>query len=502
MPGVIVPEKIPLGGEDPQGRPPGRIRRPVILGAILVAACGAAVLVFEYPGRSATMAGVGRHPDPTGTGIRIAAAQDAVALDQPVPEPEIVPAVFLLEREFAEDRLGEFVAMKRELDAKAVLEWGGEAYADVLALSASADAAFVGEDYVGAAKGYEASVAGCRALAEQAPEAFTQLLEAGRVALREANREVGRRKFQAALKIEPSSPEASEGLRRSETIEEVDALLKSGAAHERSMQNALALTDFQEAAELDPLHLEAVDALARVTERIRQVQFRALMTDVLLAIDGENLDVADMMIQEAKNFYPDSREVADAAFRSAERRRLVRIRSLMESARVSEAAEEWEQAYDCYGDTLEIDPHIREAAEGRGRMERRLRLLEHMKYYLGHEEGLLTEQARDHSASVLAEARQLSGGTPKWRKVVASFEQVVIAATTPVPVLLASDGQTHVDVYRVGRFGVFDSKELSLLPGTYTVVGHRKGFKDVRLKVRVDAGSNSTRTTVICRDPI
>ena len=40
--------------------------------------------------------------------------------------------------------------------------------------------------------------------------------------------------------------------------------------------------------------------------------------------------------------------------------------------------------------------------------------------------------------------------------------------------------QTEVSIYRVGRLGAFDRKDVELLPGRYTVVGMRAGFRDVR----------------------
>ena len=40
-------------------------------------------------------------------------------------------------------------------------------------------------------------------------------------------------------------------------------------------------------------------------------------------------------------------------------------------------------------------------------------------------------------------------------------------------------------VYKVARLGRFDQRELTLRPGTYTAVGTRRGFRDVRHEFKV-----------------
>ena len=44
--------------------------------------------------------------------------------------------------------------------------------------------------------------------------------------------------------------------------------------------------------------------------------------------------------------------------------------------------------------------------------------------------------------------------------------------------------------------------ELELLPGVYTVVGHRNGYRDVRLTLRVKPGDKATTLEVVCTETI
>lgn len=57
-------------------------------------------------------------------------------------------------------------------------------------------------------------------------------------------------------------------------------------------------------------------------------------------------------------------------------------------------------------------------------------------------------------------------------------------------------------VYKVGRLGQFRNRLLSLLPGTYTVVGSRPGYKDVRQELRLVAGKAPPPMFVACEERI
>jgi hypothetical protein len=54
----------------------------------------------------------------------------------------------------------------------------------------------------------------------------------------------------------------------------------------------------------------------------------------------------------------------------------------------------------------------------------------------------------------------------------------------------------------VGRMGRFYTRDLNLRPGTYTVVGTRDGYKDVRQKMVVKAGEEGLRITLKCEERI
>ena len=60
----------------------------------------------------------------------------------------------------------------------------------------------------------------------------------------------------------------------------------------------------------------------------------------------------------------------------------------------------------------------------------------------------------------------------------------------------------HYGLYRVGRLGTFSHHTLELRPGTYTVVGARDGYRDVRLQLVVDPGRPMEPFVVRCEEEL
>ena len=95
--------------------------------------------------------------------------------------------------------------------------------------------------------------------------------------------------------------------------------------------------------------------------------------------------------------------------------------------------------------------------------------------------------------------RQLTRKAPRWPLRSKNWKSLVAVYRVPVTVIIESDNLTQVAVYKVGKLGRFTQHELKLRPGTYTVVGARDGYKDVRREILVKPGQPSLRVTVECR---
>ena len=130
-----------------------------------------------------------------------------------------------------------------------------------------------------------------------------------------------------------------------------------------------------------------------------------------------------------------------------------------------------------------------------------IQISKRIAFYLNKPEVLESDKTLEKAVQLLSDAE---GKVPKGSQLKAEQEKLrhlVQTAQIPLTITLESDNLTRVAVYRVGRLGTFLKNDLTLRPGTYTIVGTRNGYRDVRQRVVLKPGQ-PLRVTVICREKI
>jgi tetratricopeptide (TPR) repeat protein len=362
-----------------------------------------------------------------------------------------------------------------------------------------ADSLFINEDYKSAAAKYERATIVGRGTIDQMDEALARLLDEGRNALTEGDGVVARSKFSLAMMIDPSNQSARYGFKRAQTIETVLQLIESGRQHEKDDMLSQARDDYQAALQIDSDFEEARRALNRVSGLIKEKQFTELMSAGLTAFHNNDYALARTKLQQAKSLNPGSREVSDALLQVNQALRLARIDRLREEANKAEQSEDWPKALKFYLAVLEIDKNLQFAARGEKRAREQISIAGRLDFFLSQPQVLESDQQLKNAVLLMHEAREVE---PRSRKLTArlkELEELIQIAQTPVVITIESDNLTQVAVYKVGKLGRFSQRKLKLRPGTYTVVGARDGYQDVRQKIIVKAGQQALRVTVKCR---
>jgi hypothetical protein len=407
-----------------------------------------------------------------------------------------------VEREEAEQKLADFLKIKQELDSKGAAEWGGDRYQQVLELSRAADAALMQEAFADAAAGYVKASETARSLREGMPDVLRDILEQGRRALREGNGTDAGRFFRLALTIEPGHPAAQRDLERAENCGQVVQLIQAASRHEAENSLASARADYEEALRLDPASEEARAGLARVSGLIASRQYDELMAGGITALHENDYHRARRLLLQARSIKPDSPEVKDALAQAEGALQRIRIDELQAGAAGAERDEDWEQALAAYQSALSLDGSVQFALQGKERVLKRKELEDGIKKYLAQPSLLETDGSLNRALALLDEACRMDPRGSRLSRLTTELDALVAAARTTVTVTIESDGITDVAVYKVGRLGRFQSRELALRPGTYTITGAREGFKDVRHILSVRPGSNAMRLTVTCTEKI
>jgi hypothetical protein len=167
-----------------------------------------------------------------------------------------------------------------------------------------------------------------------------------------------------------------------------------------------------------------------------------------------------------------------------------------------ERSERWSEALLRYDSLLARDATIKFARDGRVRVAPRAELSRRIENILANPTRLSAPEVRREAQRLLTQAATiketvtvLAGQSDRLRDALRLYE-------TPILAVLESDGLTAVSVQRVGNFGTFTRRELSLKPGRYVAIGTRAGYRDVRQEFVVTPGTTNLVVSVRCSEII
>jgi hypothetical protein len=194
--------------------------------------------------------------------------------------------------------------------------------------------------------------------------------------------------------------------------------------------------------------------------------------------------------------------VADGLARVDQAEKLAAIAAHRAAASRSESEERWADAAREYTAVLALDPTIRFAQNGKERCVLRADLDRRLDYHLSHPERLSSDEVLEEAKLLVDRAAAVEPEGARLQDQVARLTALIERVAIPVRVVIQSDDLTEVMVYKVGRLGAFLTHELELRPGSYTVVGSRQGYRDVRRELVVVAGENPEPLVVRCEEKI
>ncbi len=414
----------------------------------------------------------------------------------PAPPPSAA------DKQAAEDALGEYLQVQARLEEQAAAVWAPDRYANAVSRAEEGDAALRDGAFAAAAERYREATERLTAVSAGAGEALGDFLARGDQALVLGDGAAATEAFEVALAIDPGNARATTGMQRARFANEVHELIIAAETHEADGRLAFAHADFAAALEVDAAASRARDGLERVQQRIAQERFQETMSQGLAALGRRDYQSALAVFREARGLRPQSPAVSDGIVRASEGIRLAKLASLRQEAEKLETLERWEDAAARYESALAIDRSLVFAQQGKQRALARAAVIAKLDYYLADPSLLRSPRVREKVLVFIGEAGAVEPKGPELTQRVAALREQVLLATQPLEVNLRSDGATEVVVYRLGNLGRFTSRQLSLRPGTYTIVGSRPGYRDVRREITLAAGKKVPPIYVACEEPI
>lgn len=225
------------------------------------------------------------------------------------------------------------------------------------------------------------------------------------------------------------------------------------------------------------------------------------MSQVFSALAANDFNAAGRALDRAAALRPTAPEVRDAKIRLEQSQRNLQIAALQDRAKAAELAEDWETAISLYSEMMQLDSTLVAAQQGRDRSRRLASLTTRAEALLANP-AFTKADVRKSTQNLLQQIESVTASSSTLQALAARLEEGLRLSRVPVKVQLRSDQLTDVQVYRVGRLGLFATHELELMPGQYTVIGRRDGYRDVRAQLVVEPGQNPDPLMIRCEEQI
>lgn len=433
-------------------------------------------------------------------------AQAAQAVPTPTSEPEpkreIDFAALARAKQEAEDLRAPLDERLQTLLEQGVEEWGGAEIKRAQAELAAGDKDMQAREFLAAVERFKNVAPLLDTLERRADSVLTEQLGLGAAALEQGRSADARHAFELAAKIAPNNEQAAAGLKRASTLDSVLELIASAERLEKENRAQEALDYYRKALALDAQAPRAGAGIARIEAKLAGDAFATAMARGFGALARADHAEARAAFQEAGKIRPNAPEVAQALSQIEQEQRTAVIGTKLRAAHALEDQERWAEALKEYRAVLELDSTVAAANEGVARVTPRAALNEQLELYLTQPERLFSQPVRAAARETLARAQSIANPGPLLEKQMATLGEWLARAEVPVPVALQSDNQTQVTIYRVGSLGTFEQRSVELVPGRYTVVGTRPGYRDVRRQIDVLPGAALEPIVIRCEDRI
>ena len=424
----------------------------------------------------------------------------------PVPQAAGSPQPAMVEsasaRSSAEQALQEFLHARARLELANVAVWGEPEWSRAVDGANRGNDLFSQRRFSTAAEAFSASTGLLHLLESERGQRLAAALDTGWRALQADDSATAMRFFEIAKALDAGSLDALDGIERARVRPDLLRLMADAEMARATGDLTQAQTAYREALALDAAYEPAASALRDVSEVINELAFRDAMSRALKALEAEQVETADKALQQAAAIKPDAQVVSFTQQELAQKRQSLWLAGQRQATSAAESNEDWSGAVAIYQKVLARMPQTAFALQGLAFAQDRERLHQQLDHYLQAPTRLYSDLPRENAEKLLASAANAPAAETRLADKIRRLQAMIVEATTPRTVVLKSDGLTSVQIYHVGRLGQFTNQQLELRPGTYTVVGSRPGYRDVRQTLTVKPGLEQQVLDIRCEETV
>ncbi|HEY5101625.1 MAG TPA: protein kinase [Steroidobacteraceae bacterium] len=388
------------------------------------------------------------------------------------------------------------------LEARGADTWGGREFSSAKLMSAEALGAFEAGNPAFAEKRLAAAQDVLNAVQKRAPHEVAMLLAAGERALATGRAQVAKQSFESALRIDPTSRKAQDGLQRLRDSDGAQPVLTDADAKGQQKDAVPAGQDAHRGVVSDVGSATAGTSPTRDHSASTGDGYTLAVVAGAAALSAGKLAEARASYAKALSYYPNGHDAADGMARVITALRSRGLDGLRQRATSLEAQERWDEALNEYEAALSVDPTLGYAQQGKVRTAARALLAQRLQTLLDRPERLADPQEVRGARALIETASEQYPSGPVIRSQIARLQILLPEFDKLVQLAVISDDATQIAIPSIGFRGTFSRRVIELKPGKYTVVGTRDGYREVRRDITVSPGEEIQSISVSCAEPI
>ena len=486
------------------------IDRPRPIGTWLALAIGAVLLgfvVFILPQLAPT-------PDTQSSAVTSTIAQDtqtasatsANAVQENISERSpFAEAQLAKVRRSAQEVLQSLLETQSRLESRGVDQWAADDFLAASAVALEGDALYRAQDFDAAEALYQQALDSLIGLESRLSDEINSRLVLLLDAIESGDQAKAGAVAPLLSQMAPDSDTVFDAVERVPLMPAITELETAAKASFEQGRLSRAVSQVDEALRLDPAHQRLVKVARQYKSALTQQRFEDAMTKGFALLSDNDFTGARASFQSARNILTaaDGPKAALAQLEEAET--LSRLNELLSQAADLAAKEQWAKAVEVLEAALTIDPSLVEALDGLDQARPLAELFAKLDTIVEKQARLVDPVVLSEAQLSLTEAEAALAAnaqtSPVLKDKVAAVRSAVATASTPLPVVITSDGLTEITIKRVASLGTVSSRSVSLRPGQYQVLGSRDGYRDVLVTVSINATSDN-RIDVRCEEAI
>jgi len=428
------------------------------------------------------------------------AAQENASERSPFAEAQLAKV-----RRSAQEVLQSLLETQSRLESRGVDQWAADDFVAASAVALEGDSLYRAQDFDAAEALYQQALDSLNGLEARLSDEIDRRLALLLDAIESGDEATAGTSAPLLQQMAPDSDAVFDAVERVPLMPTITELETAAKASFEQGRLSSAVSQVDEALRIDPAHQRLAKVARQYTSALTQQRFEDAMTKGFALLGDNDFIGARAAFQSARNILPaaDGPEAALAQLEEAET--LSRLNDLLSQAADLAAQELWAKTVEVLESALAIDASLVEASDGLDQARPLAELFAKLDTIVEKQARLVDPVVLSEAQLSLSEAEAALAANaqtaPVLKGKVAAVRSAVAAASTPLPVVITSDGLTEITIKRVARLGTVSSRTVSLRPGQYQFLGSRDGYRDVLVTASINATSDN-RIDVRCEEAI